>query len=296
MRTRLTAQMTAWGAVCLLALTACAGDDSQEVEDGSSEDAVQDDSGTDDDQSVRDDSAAEDGADQDDRTAREGQDREHDQPGEEVPSGGSEQVPEDELPGEDVELYYEQGEELGVAGLDPEEAPLEVFDLPLDQDGDVVGELEPLDAVTVTGRQRQDPDDPEAGIWTEVELSDGYGWVDGGLTYFAGTEDVTEDYLHEVPPAEDAQTIAEGVAERAAGDGPDQQREPERTLISTPEDHGEDFYRLDVTGLQDDSVVGYRLFVTVEESGEEAGEGFELAEVEQTQLCRRGVTDDGSCA
>lgn len=284
MRTPLTAQMTAWSAVSLLVLTACAGEDAQQVEEAGTEGTVQDGSGTQDEQSAQDDSAAEEEAGaQDQRRAPEG---------EEVPSGGSEQVPEDELPGEDVELYYEQGDELGVAGLNPEEAPLEVFDRPLEQDGDVVGELEPLDAVAVTGRQRQDPDDREAGIWTEVELSDGYGWVDGGLTYFAGTEDVTEDYLDEVPPAEDAQTIAEGVAERAAGDGSGQQNGPEWTLISTPEDHGEDFYRLDVTGLHDDSAAGYRLFVTVEESGE----SFELAEVEQTQLCRRGVTDDGLCA
>lgn len=283
MRTRLTARMTAWSAVSLLVLTACAGEEDREDEEAGSDDAVQDD---------QDDQDGQDGQDgQDDRGAEDGQE-EHEHEGEEVPAGGSEQVPEDELPGEDVELFYQQGDELGVAGLDPEEAPLEVLDLPLQQDGDVVGELGPLDAVTVTGRQRQDPDDPDVGIWTEVELSEGYGWVEGGLSYFAGTEDVTEDYRDEVPPAEDAQTIAEGVAERAAGDVSGQEPGPEWTLISTPDDHGEDFYRLDVTGLPDDSVAGYRLFVT----SEEAGEGFEVAEVEQTQLCQRGVSDDGLCA
>lgn len=294
MRTELTTQVTAWSAVSLLVLTACAGEDGQDLDQGGQDDAAQDDIGQQDaaQQGAQQDAADQQGSDEDEDALHQDADAEaQEPPGDEVPSGGSEQIPEEELPGEDVELFYQEGDELGVAGLDPEDAPLEVLQVPLDQDGEVVGELEPLDAVVVTGRQRQDPDDAGAGIWTEVELADGYGWVEGGLAYFAGTEDVTEDYIDEVPPAEDAQTIAEGVAERAAGEDTDQDPGPEWTLISTPDDYGEDFYRLDVTGLMDDSLAGYRLFVTVEDTGE----GYELTQVEQTQLCQRGVAE-GLCA
>lgn len=290
MRTELTAQMTAWSAVSLLVLTACAGDDGQDLDQGGQDDAPQEDAAQDD--TGQQDAPDQQGSDEDEDAPHQDAEAEaQETPGGEVPAGGSEQVPEEELPGEDVELFYQEGDELGVAGLDPEDAPLEVLEVPLEQDGDVVGELEPLDAVVVTGRQRQDPDDAEAGIWTEVELADGYGWVEGGLAYFAGTEDVTEDYIDEVPPAEDAQTIAEGVAERAAGEDTGQDPGSEWTLISTPDDYGEDFYRLDVTGLMDDSLAGYRLFVTVEDTGE----GYELTQVEQTQLCQRGVAE-GLCA
>lgn len=66
---------------------------------------------------------------------------------------------------------------------------------------------------------------------------------------------------------------------------------PDWTLISTPEDYEEEFYRLDVLGMMDDSVGGQRLFVTVEE----AADGYELAQVESTQLCLRGVSEDGLC-
>ncbi|GAA1818456.1 SH3 domain-containing protein [Nesterenkonia flava] len=218
-------------------------------------------------------------------------------PGDEVPPGGIAQVPQEDLPGEDFEMYYAEGDELGVAGLDPDDAPLEVFAVP-GEDSEVVGGLQPTDAVTVTGRQRTGSEDPDFGIWTEVQLADGYGWVEGGLFYFGATEDITDELLDDVPPAEDPQAIAEGVAERLADAGEDITDDdgepvgPDWTLITTPEETGEDFYRIDVTGMMDDSVAGHRLFVTVEEQAD----GYALAQVERTLLCSRGVGESGLCS
>ncbi|WP_258934731.1 hypothetical protein [Nesterenkonia pannonica] len=99
-----------------------------------------------------------------------------------------------------------------------------------------------------------------------------------------------------MPLTEDPQVIAESVAERSLGadiqdvdDG--EQAGPDWTVISAPEDYGEDFYRVDTTGLRDDAQMGDRLFIYVEESAD----GYELTQVEATNLCRRGVTDEGLC-
>lgn len=158
----------------------------------------------------------------------------------------------------------------------------------------MVAELEPTDAVTITGRERSDVADPDFDIWTEVELADGYGWVEGGLAYFAATEDITEDYAGEVPAAQDAQAVAEDVAERYSEPWREDGTTPDAgqiAVITTPEDFGEEFYRVDVTGMPDDAGAGARLFVTVEETAD----GYELTHLERTQLCQRGVSDDGLC-
>ncbi len=254
----------------LLALASCSADADQESEEGDTESST---------------TAPESEA---------GQEAD-DQPGERTPSGGTDPVPEAELPGAEHEAFSEEGDELGVAGLDPDDAPLDVYAVPApDGDADVVGELEPTDAVTITGRERSDVDDPDFGSWTEVELADGYGWVEGGLAYFAGTEDITQDYTGEVPAAQDARAIAVEVAERYSEPWREDGTAPEAgqiAVVTTPEDFSEEFYRVDVTGMPDDSGAGARLFVTVEETAD----GYELTHLERTQLCQRGVSDDGLC-
>lgn len=66
---------------------------------------------------------------------------------------------------------------------------------------------------------------------------------------------------------------------------------PDWALISSPKDHGEEFYRADVMGYLDDSVAGERLFITVEG----ADGGYELVQVERSLICQRGVADGGLC-
>lgn len=227
-------------------------------------------------------------------------------PDDELPPGGTDRMADEDIqPDVHGEIqegghFSQEGEEVGVAGLSGEDAPLEVWSEP-GAEAEVVGELGPTDAALLGGREVRHADH-QPGSWTEVELADGYGWVntvntDGSLYYFGLGEDITEEYVDEVPPAEDPQLIAEGVAERMTDDYEQGTTEDGEeygaswTLVSTPEDHGEDFYRLDVLGMMDDSRAGYRLFATVEEHDD----GYQLAQVERTQICSRGVSDDGLC-
>lgn len=241
-------------------------------------------------------------------------------PGSGLPPGGSERMAEEdfdaELHGEESEIFFysEEGAEVGVAGLDPSEDPLAVFAEPT-RSSEVTAGLESLDAVNLGGRERSHRGDeaPEAqpgsgqdgagedeGFWTEIELADGYGWFhhsaqDGGLYWFGGTAEVTGDFA-EVPAAQDPQVIAESVGIRVAERGQEPELDdpdvgPSWVLVSDPEDFGEDFYRIDVTGFMDDSVAGQRLFVHVDE----VEGGYELARVEQTLICLRGVSEGGLC-
>lgn len=227
-------------------------------------------------------------------------------PPEGLPSGGAPQVDDADLPGgESVTGHYsEAGVEVGVAGLDPDDAPLEVHALP-GEDSEVVAELLSTDAVVLAGRERiinTSTEDESPSIWAEVQLADGHGWVPTAYVYhFGATEDVTETYIDDVPPTEESRALAESVGERASGGEPGQdetEEDPDATdlgpdwvVITEPEDYGEEFYRVDLTGQQDDSVAGDRFFVYVEEQAD----GYQLTQVEATALCSRGVTDDGLC-
>ena len=219
-----------------------------------------------------------------------------------LPPGGTERLDEITVDGEPFQAHTgvsaeeAEGEEAGVAGLADEDLPLEVRGAP-SNDAEVVAELGQLDAVLLAGRGWLPPDEAEAeGSWTEIQLADGYGWVQGHLYYFGRTEDITEAYIDEVPPAEDEHQIAQSVAERAAEseDLTDDEGEPigpDWEMISSPQDYGEEFYRADVVGMLDDSVAGERLFVHVDQ----VSDGFQLAQVERTLICYRGVSDDGLC-
>ena len=50
---------------------------------------------------------------------------------------------------------------------------------------------------------------------------------------------------------------------------------------------------VDVLGLADDALLGYRLHIFGQPTA--GGEGFSLKSVEGTALCGRGVTEDGLC-
>lgn len=211
-----------------------------------------------------------------------------------LPPGGGDRLDDITTGGEPTETFYsDAGQEVGVAGLDPDDAPLPVRAAPTGE-ADLVAELGPLDAVLLAGREWHDPQQEQEGSWTEIELEDGYGWVESNLRYFGGTDDVTSDFIDDVPPAQQSQEIAESVVIRAAqavdaGEG--EQPSPEWVMISSPDDFGENFYRADITGMPDDSVAGERLFITVDDDGD----GYELAQVERTLICQRGVTDAGLC-
>ncbi len=223
-------------------------------------------------------------------------------PGGGLPPGGGDRLEAGELDaaihGEEsaIGYYSEEGAEVGVAGLDPAADPLRVYAEPT-RSSEVVGELESTDAVELGGRERQHRDGEDQGLWTEIRLADGYGWLTsspgpGGIYWFGGTEEITEEF-REVASEEDPLDLVEAVGDarvERAGGGEDGMG-PSRALISTPEDFEEEFYRVDITGMPDDSVSGERLFITLED----AGARHELREVRRTVICYRGVTDSGLC-
>lgn len=209
-----------------------------------------------------------------------------------LPPGGTDRMADEDfdesIHGEHFELYFSgEGVEVGVAGIASDDAPLEVRAEPYSE-AEVVAELDSLDAVLLGGRERSHTETEDEGIWTEVELADGYGWVPGHLYYFGSNEDVTEEQA-ELGSFDTPYDAAEAVFEMATESGDDNGRN--WTLISSPEDFGEEFYRADVMGFMDDSVAGYRYFVYVEE----VDGGYEVEQVETTLLCLRGVSDDGLC-
>lgn len=185
------------------------------------------------------------------------------------------------VPGEQVETFFSTaGQEVGVAGLAPDQEPLEVRAVP-SSEGETVAEIDRLGAVELAGREWNNPALEDEGYWAEVLVDGQRGWMlSGNLYHFAGTSDVTDDYAG-VPAADSAQAAAQAVAEDAA-------READWILLTTPEYAGEPFYRVDVTGMRDDSVAGERLFITV---GENNGR-YEVDEVERTLICQRGVSGD----
>lgn len=233
---------------------------------------------------------------------------------------GAERIPDDQLPVAPSEMYFSaEGEEVGIAGLESHQV-IDVFDMPdlsphvsdTSGDAELLGGVGPLDSLVLAGREVNllDLDEVDAGhesestLWAEVQLGQGYGWLQPqNLYYFGPTSDVTGDFEGRVPAAEDPEVLAKGVAIRATiraetGEVPEEVEDDAEastvaqwTLVSAPEDFDEEFYRIDITGLPDDSVGGERLFVTVQ-----AGDaGYAVATVESTLLCARGVSDDGLC-
>lgn len=218
------------------------------------------------------------------------------------PAGGAPQAEEGDLAGEDPSVSYfgQAPAEVGVAGLDPEDAPVEVYALP-GGDSEVVAELHPTDAVDLAGRERNlnASGDEGQSLWTEVQLADGYGWAEvSHFLYLSATEDVTEDYIEDVPPTQEPRALAESVGERATGGDPGEEDAdaddygPRWVVITEPEDFGEEFYRVDVTGAMSDSGAGHRYFVHVEQHAD----GYQLTEVRATAFCYRGVGDSGLCS
>lgn len=134
--------------------------------------------------------------------------------------------------------------------------------------------------------------DLSPGFWIEVDYEGTDGWVNMRFIAFGG--DVTDetstviDELGERPVEPTMTTLGELVADVFDSDEEPQSRIVQVTPVASG-DLSEVTY--DVIGLGDDSVLGFRLHIFAEETGD----GFSLRSVEATLLCGRGVTDDGAC-
>lgn len=190
------------------------------------------------------------------------------------------------LPGEPIDFGPRSGDRLMVVGV--------AFDDVLNlraapgPDYEVVATIEPtFTDLVARGATRQIPN----AFWIEVDYSGVVGWVNlSYVAYEGSTDDLTSavvDELGGIPSAQSMTELGRIVAGTLASVDP----ESDIVLVvaETIGDLGEVTY--DVIGLGDDSVYGIRAHVF----GEPAGDGFSLKSVEGTNLCGRGVTEDGLC-
>ena len=155
---------------------------------------------------------------------------------------------------------------------------------------EIVTTLAPqADDVIATGRHRL----LDSSIWNEVAANGVVGWVNSQfLGYLGGVDDLTAivvDSLGGIPEAETMVELGDIVAESFRKD----EGGFRYKISGAPSvgDLGE--ITVDVLGLADDALLGYRLHIFGQPTA--GGEGFSLMSVEATSICGRGVTDDGIC-
>ena len=192
------------------------------------------------------------------------------------------------LPGEPYEFGPAAGVVLGVVGVEHDDL-LNVRDVPF---GQVIGALDPMTRdVVATGKSRKLP----TTVWHEVRVGAVTGWAsDAYLAPLGATFDATAqivEILGETPAASTMPELGQIVSEAVASDEP-----PSRIAVSagtTIGDLGE--ITIDVVGLADDSLRGFRLHVFAHVGA--GSDPFVLKSVEQTLLCysHRGVSEEGLC-
>lgn len=195
-----------------------------------------------------------------------------------------------ELPGEAIDLFPHEGEELGVVGVGADDV-LHVRAAP-GAEHEVVARLDPLaDGIVPTGHNRQLEDDT---VWAEVTVDGTTGWASTAFLSHPGvTRDITSQ-LYPTPadrPRGDTMVqLGELVAERVAGDG---RPPPEVVVVDGPTVGDVGQITVDVIGFPDDAQLGERLRIFAE--ADPGGESSTVRTVESMLLCRRGVSDDGLC-
>lgn len=195
----------------------------------------------------------------------------------------------DELPGERIELFPQEGATLAVVGVAADDV-LNVRAAPGTR-FEIVAELDPLtDDLVATGHNRQ----LDGGsIWNEVTVDGTTGWANSAfLAQLGDVGDITSELWPDVADRPSAETMLElgrAVGRQRAGDEPP---EPEIVVVDGPSvgDLGE--ITVDVVGYPDDAILGERLHVFAEP--DPGGESFTVRTVEATTLCRRGVSE-GVC-
>lgn len=187
-----------------------------------------------------------------------------------------------ELPGEAVEIFPYAGDELLVVAV-PADGSLGLYGLP--GGAEEITRLDPWEVTPIaTGHNRSVDNE---GFWVEIEADGQVGWASRQyLAYEGAINDITSE-LEELPAAasmtELAQEVASGVA---STDGP----VSTVTIVAEPTEGDLAEVIVDVTGLGDDSLYGFRMHIfAVQEGGQ-----YQTRTVESTVLCLRGV-NDGVC-
>ncbi len=192
------------------------------------------------------------------------------------------------LAGEPFDLGPGAGDVLGVIGVAFDDV-LNVRSGP-GTDQPIVAQLHPTYAeIVATGQHRL----LTRTIWNEVTVDGTTGWANSSFMAYLGTvDDATARYVAntfggKTPSAATMLDLGMLVADSAKSEDP-----PSRitvTVAPSTGDLGE--VTIDVVGLGDDAVVGFRLHVF----GQAGADGFSLKSIEEQVMCGRGITADGLC-
>jgi hypothetical protein len=132
---------------------------------------------------------------------------------------------------------------------------------------------------------------PNGSLWIEVDHAGVVGWVHlSFVAYIGSVHDATAFVvaaLGEYPTTTSMEEMALMVAGVFAFT--ESASRVVMTVEPTMGDLGEVTY--DVVGLEDDATFGFRLHVL----GQTVSDGLSLHSVERTELCARGVAEDGFC-
>ncbi|HLS16172.1 MAG TPA: SH3 domain-containing protein [Beutenbergiaceae bacterium] len=189
-----------------------------------------------------------------------------------------------DLPGEAVEMFPFEGDSVDVVGVTVDDV-LYVRSAP-DPEAETVAELDPVaEGVIATGHNRSLDD---GGIWAEVEVDGLTGWANTSyLAYLGETTDAGADFS-DLEPADDPEALAQEVGEHAV-----QLSGAEGYVIAAGSDQGgTPEYVIDLLGLPDDSVGGERLTLL---TGTEPSGDYAVESVQRTVICDRGVDEEGLC-
>ncbi len=188
---------------------------------------------------------------------------------------------------------------LRIAHGDPANSKLHVGDAAAEA---TVASLS-LDGITATGRTRN----LATSTWHEIQAGPVIGWASS--KYLAPLTpsvrlDVTDQVLSAVGPSPAAPTLTELAAVIAAEFASDEPASRIRVTSPPRAIDGLAEITVDVVGLPDDSVRGYRLLISADPAGDwratdldTAGGPFTLRNVMATPLCysHRGTGDGGLC-
>lgn len=191
------------------------------------------------------------------------------------------------LPGERQEIYPYEGARLAVVGVASGDG-LNVRAGP-GSDYLVVFVLEPLfEDARATGHNRLISG---RGYWSEIRVGERSGWVNTDFVLQPGQVDDVTSRLYPAGverPSGSLGQLATAVATRARGD----EITPKVVIVDGPSDGEIGEVAVDILGVDDDSVGGFRLRIFAAPTGQGT---YTVRNVEQTLLCTRGVTDDGLC-
>ena len=188
---------------------------------------------------------------------------------------------------------------LRIAHGDPANSKLQVGDAAAEA---TVATLS-LDGITATGRTR----DLATSTWHEIQAGPVIGWASSN--YLAPLTpsvrlDVTDQVLSAVGSAPTAPTLTELAGVVTAEFASDEPASRIRVTAAPRAIDGLAEITVDVIGLPDDSVRGYRLLISADPAGDwraenldTAGGPFTLRNVMATPLCysHRGTGDSGLC-